>query len=128
MKLLLDSHAVIWFVDQERLLSEAARAAIVDQGNQLFVSAGTIWEIAIKHSLGKLELSQPLRDWLLSALDDLDAIVLPITVQHVGCQATLPFHHRDPFDRLLAAQSAVEQMPVVSRDSVFDSYDVQRIW
>jgi len=128
MRLLIDAHALIWYVDQDYLLSPNARAAITDPTNDLFLSAGTIWEIAIKVGLGKLTLSQPYRQWINKAMADLSLVVLPITIDHAEIQAGLPHHHRDPFDRLLVAQSQVESMPVVSADAQFDSYGITRVW
>ncbi|MEX0704313.1 MAG: type II toxin-antitoxin system VapC family toxin [Planctomycetales bacterium] len=126
MRLLLDSHALIWYVDQEQLLSAHAHAVIDDPANDLLLSAATIWEIAIKVGLGKLTLTLPYREWMTRAISDLYVTVLPITVEHADCQSTLPFHHRDPFDRLLAAQAQVEGTPLVSGDPIFDQYCVVR--
>ncbi len=128
MKLLLDTHAVIWWVDQDHFLSPAAHAAIGDPANELLLSAGTIWEIAIKVGLAKLALSLPYRQWLEQAMADLGVTVLPVTVEYADVQATLPFHHRDPFDRLLIAQAIVENVPLVSRDAIFDQYGISRVW
>jgi len=88
----------------------------------------TIWELAIKVGLGKLTLSQPFRTWMNQALTDLDGIVVPITVEFADVQASLPRHRRDPFDRLLIAQAVTEAIPVVSSDSQFDAYGVNRAW
>ncbi len=119
MRLLLDTHAVIWWVDQDHLLSAPAHKSITDSSNDLSVSAATIWEIAIKVGLGQ---------WMEQAIDELEAVVLPITVVYADTQANLPGHHRDPFDRLLLAQAISEQIPIVSNESIFDSYGVDRIW
>ena len=86
----------------------------MDPSNDRLLGAGTIWEIAIKVGLKKLNLSQPYRQWMEQAITGLGATVLPITVEHADIQAGLPLHHRDPFDRLLVAQALVENMPVVS--------------
>ena len=128
MKLLLDSHALIWYVDQDFLLSDKARAAVSDRSNDLLLSAATIWEIAIKVSLGKLAISLPYRQWISQAMADLGLAVLPLTVDHADVQTRLPFHHRDPFDRLLIAQAQVERIALVSRDSIFDQYEIVRVW
>ena len=128
MRALLDTHAVIWWVDQDSLLSRASHAAIADPANQLLVSAATVWEIAIKLGLAKLSLSMPYRQWMNQALADLQAALLPITVEYADVQAGLPYHHRDPFDRLLIAQALVEKVPVIGADSVFEEYGVTRIW
>jgi PIN domain nuclease of toxin-antitoxin system len=102
MRLLIDTHALIWAVEQPTKLSPTAVSALQDSGNDLILSTGSIWEIAIKLGLKKLALSQPYRVWIEKAMADLDVSQLPITVEHADAQARLPMHHRDPFDRLLA--------------------------
>jgi PIN domain nuclease of toxin-antitoxin system len=92
------------------------------------LSAGTIWEIGIKVGLGKLSLSLPYRLWMDTAIADLDLELLPITVEYADVQAGLPGHHRDPFDRLLAAQALKDGLPLISADAIFDQYGVRRIW
>lgn len=128
MRVLLDTHALIWYVDQDHLLSASAHAAITNPDNELFLSAATIWEISIKVGLKKLTLSTSYRQWMNKAIADLGLTLLPITVEYAGAQAELPRHHGDPFDRLLAAQAQVEDVPVVSADEVFDEYKIDRIW
>ncbi|MCU0980886.1 MAG: type II toxin-antitoxin system VapC family toxin [Pirellulaceae bacterium] len=128
MKLLLDAHTLIWAVDDPSQLGSQAAASLRDANNELLLSAGTIWELSIKVGLGKLTLSLPYRQWMTKAITDLGAIVLPITVEHADVQAGLPFHHRDPFDRLLVAQSQVESVRVVSSDTIFDDYGTPRLW
>jgi len=128
MKVLIDTHSLIWFVDQDHMLTRVAHAAISDPNNELLVSAGSVWEIAIKVAKGKLPLSLPFRSWIDKATADLGFEVLPITVDHAERQTTLPAHHGDPFDRLLAAQALVEGIPLVSCDTIFDAYGVNRIW
>ncbi|MBV8312795.1 MAG: type II toxin-antitoxin system VapC family toxin [Planctomycetaceae bacterium] len=128
MKFLVDTHALIWYVDQDHLLSPAAHAAITDPSNDLLLSSGSIWEIAIKVGLKKLTLSLPYRAWIEKAIADLGLSILPITVEYADAQAVLPNHHRDPFDRLLVAQAQIEGVPVVSADVTLDSYGITRIW
>ena len=128
MKLLLDSHAVIWWVDQHELLSPNANDAISDPQNELFVSAATIWEIGIKVGIGKLRLSQPYRNWMNQAIADLRAITIAVSVEYADAQANLPPHHGDPFDRMLISQSLTDGISIVSRDTRFDSYGVTRLW
>ncbi|MCC6123747.1 MAG: type II toxin-antitoxin system VapC family toxin [Pirellulales bacterium] len=128
MRLLLDTHALIWYVDQDHLLSTSAHAAITDPANDLLLSAGTIWEIGIKVGLSKLSLSMPYREWMNKAIADLGLTLLPISVEYADVQAGLPRHHGDPFDRLLAAQARVENIPLVSSDPIFDRYGLKRIW
>lgn len=128
MKVLLDSHSMIWALDNPTKLTPSATAALQDLRNQLLVSAASIWEIAIKFGKGRLPLSLPYRAWMDKAVADLGLTVLPITLDYAERQAGLPFHHRDPFDRLLAAQALVENCPLVSGDAIFDAYGVRRIW
>ena len=120
MTLLLDTHTFLWWLDDPALLAESARKAIADGKNLVYVSAAVAWEIAIKRSLGKLD-----------APEDLEAVMaanrflpLPVTVPHALAVATLPDHHRDPFDRLLIAQARHEGFQLVSRDPSMKLYDV----
>lgn len=128
MRHLLDAHSLIWALDDPSRLGAGAIAALQAQENELLLSAGTIWELSIKVGLAKLTLSLPFVHWIEMAIEDLELTILPITVKHAGQQADLPFHHRDPFDRLLAAQALVENVPLVSTDVVFDHYGVTRVW
>ena len=128
MKLLIDSHTVIWAVDDPTRLSSAAIRALQDPANERLVSAGTVWEIAIKVGLGKLLLSLPYQQWMARALADLGLDLLPITIEHADVQAGLPRHHGDRFDRLLVAQAMIEGAQLVSADAAFDPYGVARIW
>ena len=109
-------------------MSATARAIIEDYENNLLFSIGSVWEIAIKTSLGKLELEQPLETFLLTQIAENLLELLPITAPHAVRVASLPFHHRDPFDRLLVAQALVEQVPILSFDSAFDHYGIERLW
>ena len=127
MRHLIDSQSLIWYVDQDHLLSPVAHAAMTDPGNELLLSAATIWEIAIKVGLKKLPLSMPYLAWMNKAIADLELVVLPITTEYADVQAGLPKHHRDPFDRLLAAQALVEGIPIISADGIFDQYGIVRI-
>ena len=128
MRVLVDAHALIWYVDQDHLLSTTAHAAITSAGNDLFLSAATIWEISIKVGLQKLSLSLPYRQWMNKAIADLRLTLLPITVEYADAQATLPRHHGDPLDRMLVAQALAERLSVVSADTVLDQYGPKRIW
>jgi PIN domain nuclease of toxin-antitoxin system len=128
MRLLLDSHTLIWSADRPEHVSPAAVRAMADPANDLLVSAATIWEIAIKFGLGRLPLSLPYRQWMDKAIADLGLVLLPITLDHTECQAKLPWHHRDPFDRLILAQAQIEGIPIVSADAQFDAYGGTRIW
>jgi PIN domain nuclease of toxin-antitoxin system len=128
MRLLLDTHAFLWFVWGAPELSSKARSLIEDRGNQSFVSIASLWEIAIKVGIGKLVLARPLDSFLIERLDGNGFDTLPIERSHIVRLATLPIHHRDPFDRLLVVQCLAEAMPLVSADSAFDAYGVQRLW
>jgi PIN domain nuclease of toxin-antitoxin system len=126
--LLLDTHALIWAVDQPAQLGPEGRAVLEDASNELLLSAATIWEIAIKVGLGKLSLSMPYREWMNQAMADLQVVVLPVTVEYADAQARLPNHHRDPFDRLLVVQAQLEGVPLISGDPVFDQCAIPRLW
>jgi PIN domain nuclease of toxin-antitoxin system len=128
MRFLLDTHAFLWFVIGSPNLSAGARALIEDETGERFLSVASLWEMAIKLSTGKLILSAPF-DVLIPQQLALNGIgLLGIEVGHASVVSTLPFHHRDPFDRLLVAQALVENMPVVSADTAFDMYAVKRLW
>ena len=128
MKLLLDTHSFLWFISGSPHLSPSARALIEDATNDAFLSVASLWEMAIKISLGKLRLAQPFEILIPQQLDLNRMKLLGITIRHTARVATLAFHHRDPFDRLLVAQAEVEQMPIVSGDLTFDAYAVTRLW
>jgi PIN domain nuclease of toxin-antitoxin system len=128
MRLLVDANALLRAVDQPAQLGAQAVTALRDPGDQLLLSAGTIWEIAVKVSLKKLGLSLPYRQSIDRATADLGMTVLPITAEHAEAQIGLPPHHRDPFDRLLVAQASVVNLAIVSVDAVLDRYSVVRIW
>ena len=127
MKLLLDTHIFLWFIIGSPNLSTPARELIEDVANEKFVSAASLWEIAIKSSLGKLSLSAPFAELIPQQLSLNGFELLHIEIDHAAIVATLPFHHRDPFDRLLIAQSMVEKMPIVSVDAMFDAYPIARL-
>ncbi|MBP7963771.1 MAG: type II toxin-antitoxin system VapC family toxin [Caldilineaceae bacterium] len=128
MNLLLDTQALLWFVLDDDRLSRKAREAIVAVDEVIFVSPASLWEIAIKISLGKYTLPTPFAAFWDVQLHTNDFTLLPISVAHTASVADLPFHHRDPFDRLIIAQSLVEKIPVVSIDKIFDQYGVERVW
>jgi PIN domain nuclease of toxin-antitoxin system len=125
---LLDAHTLLWSQDDTSQLSALVTEVLTDTSHERLVSVVTVWEIGIKVAIGKLPLSKPYRIWMDTALVDLLLTVLPISLDHVERQTRLPFHHRDPFDRLLIAQALVEDIPIIGRDTRFDSYGVARIW
>jgi len=128
MKLLLDTHTFLWFIAGNPNLSSNARLLIEDIANDIFISPVSLWEIAIKFSLGRLPLSSPFGVLIPEQMSINGFQLLPMEIEHIAAVATLPHHHRDPFDRLLVAQSLVEQMPVVGIDAAFDVYGVDRLW
>jgi PIN domain nuclease of toxin-antitoxin system len=128
MRLLLDTHAFLWWITDDQALSRKAREAIGDEGNECLVSVASLWEIAIKSSLGRLELGGPFERVIPDELSRNGFAVLGLTVEHLGEVAKLPHHHGDPFDRVLAAQAIAEELPVVSRDAVLARYGARRVW
>jgi len=128
MRLLLDTHAFLWFINGDDNLSQHSKLLIQDVNNEVLISIATLWEISIKNSLNKLELAQPFEVLIPRELADNEFTVLPITVEHLIQLGKLPFHHRDPFDRILIAQSLCEQLPIVSKDSQFYNYPLEIIW
>lgn len=128
MRLLLDTHTLIWFFAGDSQLSATARILIEDQDNHKMVSIASIWEMAIKESKGLLNLSVPFEQYIAQRLSLEDFNLLNINLYHLNAIVTMPFHHKDPFDRLLIAQSMVERIPILSKDSAFDIYSINRIW
>lgn len=123
MNLLLDTHTLIWVFDANPKLSQAAREAISEGENEVFVSAVTAWEIAIKRGLGKLELRGDYR----RGLERYRFTPLTISTEHALAVEALPQHHADPFDRLLIVQAQLENLTLVTRDGRFDDYDVMTL-
>jgi len=125
---LLDTHALLWLLTDDPRLSVAAKEAYLAPDVSVSLSLASVWEIAIKVSLGKLEVAEPLETLLPRELRENAIQLLPIEMDHCLKVARLPFHHRDPFDRLIAAQSLHERRALISRDPAFDAYGVERIW
>jgi len=128
MNILLDTHAFLWFIAGCNELSDKARELIEDENNRILLSAGSLWEMAIKVSLKKLTLVEPYETLIPDQLALNCVEILGITVAHTTQLVNLPFHHRDPFDRLIISQALEEHIPVISVDDSFDQYDVTRIW
>ena len=128
MRLLLDTHVFLWWIEGAPALGKRAKTAVSSPDNDVFLSIASCWELAIKLSLGKLQLAQRLDRFLPEQLSANGFSVLPVEVKHVSRVATLPFHHRDPFDRLLAAQALEEELAIVSADRVFRNYGVRVVW
>ena len=127
MRYLLDTHSLIWFIGGDSQLGSEARGLIDDEENEIYVSIASLWEMAIKYSNGKLNLGEPFEDMFPKQLEINSIEILDIAVNHLKVTAKLPFHHRDPFDRLIIAQATIERMPIISVDEVFDDYGVERI-
>lgn len=128
MRFLLDTQALIWSQDDTTRLPQAAVTALTNPVNVRLLSIASLWEIGIKVAVGKLQLSKPFRLWIQTAVSDLLLTEMPITLDHVDRQISLPFHHRDPFDRVLVAQALVETLPIISNDPALDAYGITRIW
>lgn len=128
MRFLLDTHTFIWFIRDDPQLSITAKTLIEDSTNILYLSSASVWEMAIKTSLGKLDSPPSFADAVNQQLNENNILLLDIRVEHAGRVATLPFHHRDPFDRLIIAQSLSDDLPIIGKDEVFDAYGVKRYW
>jgi PIN domain nuclease of toxin-antitoxin system len=125
---LLDTHAMLWFLWDDSRLSGPAKSLIEDANNRKLVSVASCWEIAIKVGLGKLDLGESSHSFLPREIARNNFELLPISLDHATMVEGLVAHHRDPFDRLLIAQAMVEGLSLVSADGVFDQYDVSRLW
>lgn len=128
MRLLLDTHAFLWWVEDAADLSRRARRVIADPGNECWLSLASCWEMAIKLSLGKLALRSALDRFVPEQLAANHFRLLEIDFDDVARVVSLPFHHRDPFDRLLASQALGRELRIVSADRVFAKYGATRIW
>ncbi|HSK71797.1 MAG TPA: type II toxin-antitoxin system VapC family toxin [Pyrinomonadaceae bacterium] len=128
MKLLLDTHTLLWFIAGSLNLSATARSLIEDPANEKYVSIASLWETAIKISLGKMTLATTFDRLFPHHLNINGFELLPIEIKHASAVISLPFYHRDPFDRILIAQAIEENMALVSIDTVFDKYSVKRMW
>ena len=127
MNLLLDTQALLWWRAGHRRLGRRARQAIESDATTVFVSAASIWEMAIKVGLGKLRLKDPLDEWVPEALERHGFKMLSVSVAHAAAVASLPLHHADPFDRMLIAQARTEQLVIVTSDTAFDDYGVNAL-
>jgi PIN domain nuclease of toxin-antitoxin system len=128
MRLLLDTHALIWFCDGNPALRKSARELLVDPEHEKFVSTASIWEMAIKVSTGKLNFPSDFAPHFKSQMAQNGFELLPISYEHAAAVSRLPCHHGDPFDRLLVAQCQGERLALVSRDPAFDAYGIKRVW
>ena len=124
MKILLDTHILLWWMANDPLLSEKARSWIAEPKNTIFVSAVAVWEIYLKQSIGKLRIAES----FASALGNESFEPLALTARQASGVGELPWHHRDPFDRLIVSQCLTDDLPVISADAILDMYGVRRIW
>jgi len=128
VKLLLDTHAFLWWIRDDESLGRSARKAIGNERNHCYLSVASCWEMAIKRSLGKLEIPEPVDAFVSEQLAANRFGLLPIDLRHVSQVSRLAFHHRDPFDRLLVAQALQEDLVIASADKVFRKYGVESVW
>lgn len=128
MTLLLDTHAVLWFWWDDPRLSAAAKGAVCDPANRKLVSPASAWEVAIKVGQKKLDIGGPYRGFFPQHMLRNNFEWLPVIDDHLAVLVDLPFHHKDPFDRLLASQALAEDVTLVSADATFDTYGVRRLW
>ncbi len=128
MKYILDTHAFLWFISEDKQLSHNACDIIKKRDNEIFFSAGSAWEISIKTGLGRLSIREELTSFLIDQLAVNRMLSLPITLSHAAFTRTLPTIHKDPFDRILIAQSIVEDMPLITRDGTIGRYNVKVVW
>ncbi len=128
MKYLIDTHTFLWYGGNDKKLSQKSKELIENPQNQIFISIASLWEIAIKNSIGKLDISIPYKE-IITEIDKSDFVILPITFADTIVVNQLQWKHKDPFDRIIIAQSIANQIPIISYDITFDEYDkIQRIW
>ncbi len=125
---LLDTHTFIWWVEDSPKLSPTANKIISNLENECSLSLASAWEMAIKISIGKLKLATSLKRFITGNIAANDFKIVPIDFSHIHRIASLPFHHRDPFDRLLIVQAMAEKMPIISADTILGAYDIERVW
>jgi PIN domain nuclease of toxin-antitoxin system len=125
---LFDTHAFLWLAAGDPRASDACREAYLNAGHACLLSMASVWEMAIKVSLGRLTLGRPLRRLMEIATEQQGITLFDIALDHALHVGNLPWHHRDPFDRLIASQALVEGIPLVSKDAAFDAYGVNRLW
>jgi PIN domain nuclease of toxin-antitoxin system len=127
-RLLLDTHTFLWWVNDDPKVSTAARHAIADANNECYLSLASCWEMSIKSSLGKLRIAAPIDRFVSDQLTANSFTLLNIELRHAAKVEKLPFHHRDPFDRLLIAQAMTEKMTLITADAAFTGYGVKVLW
>ncbi len=128
MKILLDTHVFLWLRNEPKQISEKVLTAYFDTDNEIYLSMASVWEMQIKYQLGKLELKLPLAELIEEQILNNDLQILPIETEHIFALANLPFHHKDPFDRIILIQSQLESLKLASVDTVFSSYNIDLFW
>jgi PIN domain nuclease of toxin-antitoxin system len=124
MKFLLDTHTFLWFVNDNPRLSDQLKDLIEDENNASYLSLASLWEMSIKYSLGKLKFDTSYEEFIEEEVVQTNLNLLDIKLHHLNVLATLPLHHRDPFDRLIIAQSIIEELPIMTVDPAFAQYPV----
>jgi len=128
VKYLLDTHTLLWIVEDSEKLGEKAKQLYLDNSNDIYLSIASLWEMAIKISIKKLDIQLSLSKFVEKHILGNNIQLLNIMVEHVSPLETLPFHHRDPFDRIIISQCIQEKMALISKDRTFDAYQIERIW
>jgi PIN domain nuclease of toxin-antitoxin system len=128
VRLLLDTHAMYWYIEGDPQLSANAQTLIQEAANEILISPASYWEIAIKISIGKWTMNRTYEEFIDIGLNKYGFQVLPILPTHTARVIGLPFHHRDPFDRLLVAQALAENIPISSNDTILDAYGITSLW
>ena len=131
MKYLIDTHTFLWFNEGSNDLSNTAKQLIADKNNEIYISIASLWEISIKTALNKLTINGSY-ELIIEDVTENDMEILPINFAHTVIQNQLPFHHRDPFDRIIIAQAIAENINIIGKDAIFDAYladkSVKRLW
>ncbi len=128
MRGLIDTNTFLWFISGDSRLSHTAKTLISEIDNEILLSIASLWEIAIKMSIGKLELSMSYEDLLSAQIEDNEIKLLPIEKNHLKELVRLPFYHRDPFDRLIISQGIAENLPILTCDRLFNDYPIDKLW
>jgi PIN domain nuclease of toxin-antitoxin system len=126
--LLLDTQAFLFALNSPDLIPTKTRKFFISEDHELYLSLASIWEMSIKSSLGKLKLKAPLKEIIQTSIKESGLKILPIQAEHAYLVQELTFHHKDPFDRIIIAQSTLEKMALISTDKIFDKYGIKRIW
>ena len=127
MNFLLDTHVFLWFINDDPRLSDQRKDMIENEHNLRYLSVASLWEMSIKYNLGKLKLEPSYDDFVEKEVQESSIILLNIELEHLRINASLPFQHRDPFDRILIAQSLAENLPIMTVDSIFNQYPVRLV-